>query len=129
MILQALLLAFQDFERVVFVRLFDVDGAEAPVERRVLGDGAAVLFMRRRADAHDLAACQRRFQDIGGIEVAVDGIARADDGVNFVDEDNHFARVLDLIDDADQTFFKLTAQARPCDQGADFDLDDALMQQ
>ena len=57
------------------------------------------------------------------------GIACADDGVNLVNEHDHIAGVLDLINDADQPLFELSAQARPGDQRANLDLDDTSAQQ
>src|SRR5690606_20154090 len=72
---------------------------------------------------------QRRFKDVGGVEVAVNRVTRADDGVDFVDEQDDVAVVFRLVQNADQPFLKLTAQARPGDQRADLDLDDAAIPQ
>jgi hypothetical protein len=41
----------QDRDRLLDARLIDIDGLEAPLERRVLLDVLAVLIERRRTDA------------------------------------------------------------------------------
>jgi hypothetical protein len=113
MIFQLFTLSAQDRQRIGLRRFFNVDGAEAPVKRRVLGDGTAIFFVCGCADTDQFTPCQRRFQNIGGIQVAVDGVTRADDGVDFVNEQDHISGIFDFIDNADESFFKLTTQARP----------------
>ena len=66
-------------------RLVDEHRLEAPRQRRVLLDVLAVLVERGGADAVQLAARQRRLQQVGGIHRAV-GLAGADEGVHLVDE-------------------------------------------
>ena len=85
--LVALLDALEDLQRLVLVRRRDVDGLEAAQQRAVLLDVAAVLADGRRADAGDLAARQRRLEDVRGVERAL-GRAGADQRVDLVDEDD-----------------------------------------
>ena len=53
--------------------------------RRVLLDVLAELVERRGADAAQLAARQGRLEQVGGVHRAL-GLARADDQVQLVDE-------------------------------------------
>ena len=62
-----------------------IDRLEAPLERRVLLDVLAVLVERRRADAMQFAARQRRLEHVGGVHRAL-RLAGADERVQFVDE-------------------------------------------
>ena len=83
--LEALAQAAQDRDRVLDRRLVDHHGLEAALERGVLLDVAAVLVERGRADAVQLAARQHRLEHVAGVHRAL-GRARADDGVQLVDE-------------------------------------------
>ena len=109
MFLQPFALPAQNCERVLLSGFFNVNRAEAPIQRRVLGDGAAVFFVGGRANTHDFAACQRRFEDVGGVEVAVNRITCADNSMNFVDEQDHVSGVAGFVHDADQPFLELSA--------------------
>ena len=82
-----LLEAAQNRDRVLDRRLADVHRLEPALERRVLLDVLAILVERRRADDAQLAARQRRLQHVGGVHRAL-GRARADEGVQLVDEDD-----------------------------------------
>jgi hypothetical protein len=62
-----LLEAAQDRDRVLDARLADQHRLEAALERLVLLDVLAVLVERRRADAAQLAARQRRLEHVGGV--------------------------------------------------------------
>ena len=85
-----LLQAAQDRDRVLDRRLGDEDRLEAPGQRRVLLDVLAVFVERGRADAVQLAARQRRLQQVGGIHRAL-GLAGADQRVHLVDEQDDLA--------------------------------------
>ena len=80
-----LLQAAEDGDRVLDRRLADEDRLEPPLERRVLLDVLAVLVERGGADAAELAAGQGRLEQVGGVHRAL-GLARADDQVQLVDE-------------------------------------------
>ena len=77
----------QNRDGVLHRRLVDQDFLEAPLERRVLLDVLAVFIERGRAHAMQFAACQRRLEHVPRIHGAF-GLARADHGVQFVDEEN-----------------------------------------
>ena len=58
---------------------------EAPLQRGVALDVLAVLVQGGRADALELAAGERRLEDVGGVDRALGG-AGADQRVQLVDE-------------------------------------------
>ncbi len=66
----------------------DVNRLEPAFERGVLLDVLAILVERGRADAPELAAGQGGLEQVGGVHRAL-GLARADDEVQLVDEENH----------------------------------------
>ncbi len=51
-------------------------------------ENAAILLVGGRTDALDLAVGERRFQQVGGVHGAAGGRTRADNHVDFVDEQN-----------------------------------------
>src|SRR5258706_14234012 len=69
-VLVAILHAEQNLDRLALAGRVHFDGLEAPLERSVLLDVLAVLGGRRRADAADLAAAQRRLQGVRRVERA-----------------------------------------------------------
>src|SRR5438105_4546598 len=79
-LLVAVLHAHQHFDRFALRRRIDLDRLEATLERAILLDVLAVLGRGRRADAADLAARERRLQDVRGVEGAFSR-ARADERV------------------------------------------------
>ena len=80
----------QDLDRLLDGRLLDQDRLEAPLQRRVPLDVLAVLVERRRADRLQLAARQRRLEDVRRVDRAL-GRARADERVQLVDEEHAVA--------------------------------------
>src|SRR5262249_27468670 len=103
--------------------------SETTIKRRVLGNGLAVFLVSCRAYTYQFAARQSRFQDIGRVQIAINGVARTDNSVDFVNEQNDVSSILDFIHDADQALFELTTQARPSDQRTDFDLHQTAVEQ
>ena len=81
----ALAQAAEDGNGVFDRRLVDQNGLEAALESGVLFDVLAVFVERGRADAVQLAAGQHGLQQVAGVHGAF-GLARADDGVQLVDE-------------------------------------------
>ena len=110
-------------------RLADQDRLEAPLQRGVLLDVLAVLVERRRADAVQLAARQHRLEHVAGVHRAL-GRARADDGVQLVDEEDDLALGLgDFLEDGLQALLELAAELRAGDQRAHVERDDPLVLQ
>ncbi len=91
--LVALFQAAEDGNGVLHRRLIDLHGLEAALERGVLFDILAVLVERRRADAVQLAAGEHRLEQVAGVHAAL-GLARADDGVQLIDEQQDAALAL-----------------------------------
>ena len=125
--LVALAQAAQDRDRLLDGRLVDEHRLEAALERRVLLDVLAVLVERGRADGVQLAAGEHRLEQVGGVHRAL-GRARADDGVQLVDEqDDPAVGVLDLLEDGLEPLLELAAELRPGDQRAEVERDDPLV--
>ena len=91
-----------------FVRRRHLDGLEAALERPVLLDRLAELGRRGGADALDLAARERRLQDVGGVQRTF-GRARAHQRVQLVDEDDGVLVLHQLLHDGLQPLFELAA--------------------
>ena len=121
--------ALEDLDRLLDRRLADHDRLEAALERGVLLDVLAVLVERRRADALQLAARERRLDDVGRVDRAFGG-ARTDQRVQLVDEQDDLAGgAADLVHDALHALFELAAILRAGDQPGEIERDDALVAQ
>ena len=87
----------------------------------------AVLVQRGGADGVQLAAGQHRLEQVGGVHRAL-GRARADDGVQLVDEqDDPALGLLDLLEDGLEALLELAAVLGPGDQRAQVQGDDLLV--
>ncbi len=127
--LVAVLDAAQDRQRVLDARLADEDRLEATLERAVLLDVLAMLRQRRRADATQLAAGQRRLQQVARVGRAL-GLAGPDDRVQLVDEQDDSAVALgDLLDHRLEPLFELAAILRAGEQRAHVESDNGLVLQ
>ena len=82
--------------------------------------------MRRRADAGDLAARQRRLEDVRRVERAL-GRAGADQRVDLVDEDDDVGVLLELFDDPLEPLLELAAVLRAGDDEREVEREDALV--
>ena len=127
-LLVALADAQQDVDRLLHGRLLDHDRLEAALEGRVALDVLAVLVERRRADALELAAGQRRLEDVGRVDGAL-GRARADERVQLVDEQDGVVRVAQLLDDLLEPLLELAAVLRAGHERPDVEGQHALVEQ
>ena len=119
--------AAQDRDGVLDPRLADEDGLEAPLEGGVLLDVLAVLVEGRRADGVQLAAGEHRLEHVRGVHRALGG-ARADDGVELVDEQDDLAvRVGDLLEDGLEPLLELAAVLGAGHERAEVERDDPLV--
>ena len=104
-----LLQAAQDGDRVFDRGFADEHRLEPAREGGVLLHMLPVLIERRRADTVQLAAGQRRFQQIGRIHRAF-GFAGTDQGVHLVNEQQYVASACgDFVEHAFQPFLELAA--------------------
>lgn len=108
----------QDGDGVLHGRLLHQNGLEAALERRVLFNVLPVLVQRGRADAVQLAAREHRLEQIARVHRAF-GLARADDGVQLIDEqDDASLGLFDLVQDGLQPLLKFAAVFCARDQRA-----------
>ena len=115
----------QDLQRFVGRGRLELYLLEAAFECAVLFDGFAVFVDGGSADALHFAACQGRFQDIGGIETARRRTG-TDNRVYLIDEKNDFIVLFEFFDELAQTFFKLSAILRAGHDGRHVERHDAL---
>lgn len=103
----------QDLDGVRRAGFGDQNRLEPTGERGVLLDVAAVLL--ERAGPHDMefAARQGRLEHVARVHRATLGAAaRADDGMQFVDEDDQLARVgADFVDEAGEPLLEVPTEA------------------
>ena len=90
-------------------------GWNRALERAVLLDVLAVLVERRRADALELAAGERRLEHVRRVDGALRATG-ADDRVQLVDEDDDVLALADLCDERLETFLELAAVLRAGDR-------------
>ena len=127
-LLVALLDAAKDLDGVLDRRLLDQHRLEAALERRIALDVLAELVERGRADGLQLATRQRRLEDVGLVHGAFRG-ARADEGVELVDEQHAIAAVLDLFDDLLEALLELTTVLGASHQRTDVEGEQTLAHQ
>ena len=129
MLLVPVLQPAQNRDRVLDARFVDIDRLEAPGERRVLLDVLLVFVERRRPDAMQLAARQRRLEQVRGVHGAV-GLAGADQRVHLVDEqDDAAVRRRHLLQHGFEPLLELAAIFRAGDQGAHVEREQLLVVQ
>ena len=127
--LEALAQAAQDRDGVLDRRRLDQHGLEAALERGVLLQVLAVFVERGGADAVQLAAGEHGLEHVAGVDGAL-GLARADDGVQLVDEQEDAAvALLDLVEHGLQALLELAAVLRAGQQRAHVEREDGLVLQ
>ncbi len=125
--LVALLEATQDGDGVFFARLVHQHLLEAPLQGRVLLDELAVLVEGGGTHAMQLATGQRRLEHVAGIHGAL-GLAGADHGVQFVDEQDDAPFLLaQFIEHALEALLEFTAELGAGDQGTHVQRQQALV--
>jgi hypothetical protein len=124
--LVAVLHAHEHLDRLLLGRRVDLDGLEPPLERSILLDVLAVLGGRRRADAADLSARERRFQNVGRVERPF-GRARPDERVQLVDEDDDVRVLGQLLHDRLEAFLELPPILRARDDERDVEREQPLV--
>ena len=125
----ALLEAAQNADRILHRRLVDQHRLEAALQCGVLLDVFAVLVQRGRADGVQLAPGQQRLEHVAGVQRSL-GRARADHGVQLVDEEDHLAVALgDLLQHGLEPLLELAAELGARHQAAHVQGNDALVLQ
>ena len=119
----------EDGDGIFHGRLLDQNRLEASFQRRVLFDIFAVFIERCRPDAAQFAPGKGRFEHIGGVHGPFRG-AGADDGVDFIDEEDDFPLGVGyFLEDGLQPFFEFAAVFGPGDKGADIEADNPFVLQ
>ncbi len=121
----ALLQAAQHQTRGIVVGFVDLDELKAAFERGVAFEEFLVFRPGGGGDRPQLAACERRLEQVGRIGAAR-RVARADQGMRFVDkEQNRNGRGLNLVDDLFQSLLELALHAGAGLQQAQIERQDA----
>ena len=101
--------ATQNGDGVLHVGLAHKDDLEAALQRGIFLDVFAVFVQRGCADGTQLAAGQRRFKHVAGVNCAF-GSTCAYERMQFVNEENDLAlRVFNFLEHGFQAVFKLAA--------------------
>src|SRR5437773_615262 len=127
-LLVALANAQQDLDRLLERWFLDHDRLEAPLEGGVALDVLAVLVEGRGPDALQLAARQRRLEDVRGVDRTL-GSASTNERMELVDEENRVVRVAQLLDDLFEPLLELAAVLRAGNERPDVERQDALVEQ
>src|SRR5882762_8056534 len=114
--LEARFQAAQDRDRLLDRGLGHVDLLEAPRQRVILLEYAAVLVVGRRADAFQRTRRERRFQQVRRVERSARGSARADKRVDLIDEQDRIRVVHQLLQHRLQALFEIAAILRTREQ-------------
>ena len=125
-LLVALAQALENLHGLLDGGLLDLDRLEASLQRRVPLEVLAVLVERGGADGLQLAAGERRLEDVGGVDRALGG-ACADQGVQLVDEQDDLAALGDLLHHLLEALLELAAVLGAGDQGGQVERDDLLV--
>ena len=103
--------AHQDLDRIRHGRFGHVNLLEAPHQGAVFFEILAIFLVSGRADAAQNTRRQSRLEQVGGIHGAARGGARADHGVDFVNEQNSALDAFQLFHNGLEPFFEIAAIA------------------
>jgi len=125
--LVAFLKTAQDRDGVLHRRLVDEHGLEAALERGIFLDVLAVFVQRRRADRVQLPAREHGLEHVARVHRALCR-ARADYGVQLVDEEDDLARAVgDFLQHSLEPLLELAAILGARHERAHVERDDALV--
>jgi hypothetical protein len=110
--LEAALQPLQNLDGLVDRGLHHVDLLETPREGVILLEHAAVLVVGGGADALELPGGKHRLQQVGCVERAARCRARADHGVDLVDEENRVRVVHQLLQHCLEALLEVAAVLR-----------------
>src|SRR5207249_2886111 len=120
--------AFKDEDRLFDRGLGDHDRLEAAFEGRVLLDVLAVVVEGSGTDALELAAGERRLEDVRGVDSAF-GSACTDEHVHLIDEEDAVAGALELFDNLLQALLELAAVLGAGDERANVQRDETAVEE
>ena len=98
----------QDLDRILDARLLDIDGLEAALEGRVLGEVLAELLGRGGTDNLEGAAREHRLEHGARVDGALGGTG-TDDGVHLIDKQDDVVGLGCLLDHVLEALLELTA--------------------
>ncbi|SVK51772.1 Protein of uncharacterised function (DUF3170) [Acinetobacter baumannii] len=101
--------AVDDLNGLFRRRFGDIDLLETARQSAILFEDVAELLVGGRADHPDLAARQQRFDQIGGIHLPARSRTGADDGVNFIDEQDAVLILFQLLEQRLEAFLEVAA--------------------
>lgn len=101
--------AVDDLNGLFRRRFGDIDLLEAARQSAILFEDVAELLVGGRADHPDLAARQQRFDQVGGIHLPTGSRTGADDGMNFIDEQDAVLILLQLLEQRLEAFLEVAA--------------------
>ena len=117
-LLEARFQPFQDEVGIVGAGLHDIDLLEAPAERLVLVEDAAVFVKSRGTYAAQLARTQQGLEQVAGVHDPAGGGTGPDDGVHLVDEQDGVIAFLQFGQQALEALLEITAVLGARQQGA-----------
>ena len=120
--------AFQHLDGIGDGRLLDFNGLETALQRSIFLDILAVLGKSGGTDDLHLPAGEGGLHDVGSVHGAV-RIARAHDGMNFIDEQDDVAGGLDLADKTLDPLLELTTELGARNEGGHIQQEDFLVPQ
>ncbi len=121
--------ALEDQHRLFDRRLADLDFLETPRQRPVPLEGALEVLIGGAADAAQPARGQRGLEKIGRIHRAAVGRPGADDGVDFVDEQDRVGVLGERLEHGFEPLLELAAELGPGEQRAHVQrVDDGALQ-
>mmetsp|Transcript_37009 Transcript_37009/g.119487 ORF Transcript_37009/g.119487 Transcript_37009/m.119487 type:complete len:602 (-) Transcript_37009:725-2530(-) len=109
-------------------RLVHFDRLEAPLKRGVLLDVLAVLGDRGRADALKLTARECGLEQVGRVDGSLGG-ARADEGMDLVDEENRLVGLRHLLEYRLKPLLEFAAVLGVSDEQAELERENAHPEQ
>ena len=102
--------SLQDLDRLFDTGFCDLDLLEAPRQGPVPLKIAAILVIGGRADAAQCAGSEGGLEDVRGVHRTTAGRARADDGVDLIDEQNGAGLFLEGVQHRFQALLELAAE-------------------
>ena len=118
----------EDLHRLLDARRLDHDLLEATFQGAIFFDVLTVFIQGGGTNALDLSTRECRLEHVGSVQRTACASC-ANDGVDFVDEQNDVRRLFQLIHHRLHAFLKLTSVLGACHQRSDVQRDNAFVEQ